>query len=179
MRRPRRPLVLMQPKSLLRLPAAASKLEDLATRHVPAGDRRSGGVAASASRCSASCSAAGKMYYDLVDGGAAGERRGRCASRSWRRGRARSVGDRRPVSERRRSGVGAGRAEEHGRVDLRRSRGCARRSATLTTLRYIGRPERASPAEGYETAHDDEQARIVKDVLTLRVGAKKKAGAAR
>src|SRR5207253_11077819 len=29
-RRPRRPLVLMQPKSLLRMPAAASKLEDLA-----------------------------------------------------------------------------------------------------------------------------------------------------
>src|SRR5580765_5755591 len=30
LRRPRRPLVLMQPKSLLRMPAAASKLEDLA-----------------------------------------------------------------------------------------------------------------------------------------------------
>ena len=35
LRRPRRPLVLMQPKSLLRMPAAASKLERSRHRHVP------------------------------------------------------------------------------------------------------------------------------------------------
>jgi 2-oxoglutarate dehydrogenase complex dehydrogenase (E1) component-like enzyme len=33
------------------------------------------------------------------------------------------------------------------------------------TLRYAGRPERASPAEGYPAAHALEQARIVSDAL--------------
>ena len=50
---------------------------------------------------------------------------------------------------------------------------------TLTTLRYIGRPERASPAEGHQTSHAIEQARIVKDALTYASVSKKKAGVAR
>jgi 2-oxoglutarate dehydrogenase E1 component len=32
-------------------------------------------------------------------------------------------------------------------------------------VRYLGRPERASPAEGYEAAHKREQARIVAEAL--------------
>ena len=36
---------------------------------------------------------------------------------------------------------------------------------TGVTLRYIGRPERASPAEGYLSAHKAEQARIVGEAL--------------
>ncbi|HEX7546061.1 MAG TPA: hypothetical protein VF368_05005, partial [Gemmatimonadaceae bacterium] len=32
-------------------------------------------------------------------------------------------------------------------------------------IRYVGRPERASPAEGYTQAHTEEQARIVSDAL--------------
>ena len=32
-------------------------------------------------------------------------------------------------------------------------------------IRYIGRPERASPAEGYPQTHAEEQARIVTDAL--------------
>jgi len=31
-------------------------------------------------------------------------------------------------------------------------------------VRYIGRPERASPAEGYRSSHDKEQERIVSEV---------------
>ena len=50
---------------------------------------------------------------------------------------------------------------------------------TVTTLRYIGRPERASPAEGYKNTHDVEQARIVRDVLTYAPAVKRKAGASR
>jgi 2-oxoglutarate dehydrogenase E1 component len=51
---------------------------------------------------------------------------------------------------------------------------------TVTTLRYVGRPERASPAEGYNSAHKVEQARIVKDVLSYSPPTtRKKAGAAR
>ena len=34
------------------------------------------------------------------------------------------------------------------------------------TLRYIGRPWRASPSEGYPTAHLIEQDRIARDALT-------------
>jgi 2-oxoglutarate dehydrogenase complex dehydrogenase (E1) component-like enzyme len=33
-------------------------------------------------------------------------------------------------------------------------------------LRYVGRPNRASPAEGYHDAHVVEQARIVRTALT-------------
>ena len=42
-------------------------------------------------------------------------------------------------------------------------------------IRYIGRPERASPAEGYVATHQEEQARIVADAL--EVPAKRKATA--
>jgi 2-oxoglutarate dehydrogenase E1 component len=34
------------------------------------------------------------------------------------------------------------------------------------TLRYVGRPERASPAEGWAAAHTAEQQRIISEVLT-------------
>jgi 2-oxoglutarate dehydrogenase E1 component len=43
------------------------------------------------------------------------------------------------------------------------------------TVRYVGRPERASPAEGYQKVHGEEQARIVAEVLTLREQAKRRA----
>jgi len=35
-------------------------------------------------------------------------------------------------------------------------------------VRYVGRPERASPAEGYEVAHKAEQARIIAEALAVR-----------
>ena len=45
-------------------------------------------------------------------------------------------------------------------------------------VRYVGRPERASPAEGYLAAHNAEQARIVSEVLTVPAPAqRRKAGA--
>jgi 2-oxoglutarate dehydrogenase E1 component len=34
------------------------------------------------------------------------------------------------------------------------------------TLRYVGRPERASPAEGWAAAHTAEQQRIISEILT-------------
>jgi 2-oxoglutarate dehydrogenase E1 component len=37
-------------------------------------------------------------------------------------------------------------------------------------IRYIGRPERASPAEGYHTAHAEQQARIVSEILAPAPG---------
>jgi 2-oxoglutarate dehydrogenase E1 component len=47
-------------------------------------------------------------------------------------------------------------------------------------IRYIGRPERASPAEGYAQTHTEEQARIVTDALTSSqraLGARRASGA--
>jgi 2-oxoglutarate dehydrogenase E1 component len=47
-------------------------------------------------------------------------------------------------------------------------------------IRYIGRPERASPAEGYHTAHAEQQARIVTEVLAAPSGGRETgAGSAR
>jgi 2-oxoglutarate dehydrogenase E1 component len=34
-------------------------------------------------------------------------------------------------------------------------------------IRYVGRPERASPAEGYPAAHAAEQSRIVREALEI------------
>jgi 2-oxoglutarate dehydrogenase E1 component len=50
---------------------------------------------------------------------------------------------------------------------------------TVPLLRYVGRPERASPAEGYKNAHDVEQGRIVETALTYTPTTRKKAGATR
>jgi 2-oxoglutarate dehydrogenase E1 component len=36
-------------------------------------------------------------------------------------------------------------------------------------VRYVGRPERASPAEGYPAAHAAEQSRIIREALETRV----------
>jgi 2-oxoglutarate dehydrogenase E1 component len=35
------------------------------------------------------------------------------------------------------------------------------------TVGYVGRPERASPAEGYKKAHDEQQARIVREAFAV------------
>jgi 2-oxoglutarate dehydrogenase E1 component len=43
------------------------------------------------------------------------------------------------------------------------------------TVRYVGRPERASPAEGYHAAHVVEQGRIVNEVLTIPSSSRKRA----
>jgi len=54
---------------------------------------------------------------------------------------------------------------------------CAAVGNTLP-IRYIGRPERASPAEGYAASHTEQQTKVVTDALAVSdpVGA---AGAAR
>jgi len=39
----------------------------------------------------------------------------------------------------------------------------------LSGIRYIGRPDRASPAEGYMASHQKEQARIVAEALAAPI----------
>jgi 2-oxoglutarate dehydrogenase E1 component len=177
LRRPRRPLVLMQPKSLLRMPAAASRLEDLATgTFMPVLDD----PVASANRDQVQrlvfCT--GRIYYDLI----AGERPANVAIirveelAPWPRDLCEQVVDLYPNVEEvvwaqeEPKNMGAW---TYVQPRLRASIG------TVTTLRHIGRQERSSPAEGYKATHDAEQARIVKDVLTYAPAARKKAGAAR
>ncbi len=157
-----RPLIVMTPKSLLRLPAAASSLAEFthgAFQSVlddpthPAGATRV-----------VICS--GKLYYELVTGAEAAparpalvrqellypypadELRAVLASYQalkevvWAQEEPRNMGAWSFVQERLRAILPEG-----------------------VTLRYAGRPERASPAEGYPAAHAGEQARIVGEAV--------------
>jgi len=176
LRRPPRPLVLMQPKSLLRMPAAASSLDDLATGHFsPVLDDPSTVSSRDQVQRLVFCTA--KLYYDLT----AGEHPANVAVirvdelAPWPREVAEVVDQYPNVDEvvwaqEEPKNMGAW---TYVQPRLRASIG------TLTTLRYIGRPERASPAEGYKSTHDVEQARIVRDALTYAPSSKRKAGAAR
>ncbi|HSE28549.1 MAG TPA: hypothetical protein VLA95_10000, partial [Gemmatimonadales bacterium] len=157
----RRPLVVLTPKSLLRLPAAASSLADL-----------TGGAfravlddpAAIESPRVLVCS--GKVYYDLMAEAEKRERRPaivrleqlypfpaeelqvtlanhlKAREIVWVQEEPRNQGAWRFLHERLQAVLPAG-----------------------ATLSYVGRPERASPAEGYPAAHAKEQARIVGEAL--------------
>ena len=169
----RRPLVLMQPKSLLRLPQAASRLEELANGHFAAviddptiGDRRDD--------VQRVVFCTGKLYYDL----AAKERPANVAIARveelypWPAEQVSRIVDLyRNVTE-------VVWAQEEPKnmgawsYVAPRLRAC---TGNAMLIRYIGRPERASPAEGYVATHQEEQARIVTD--TLEVPARRRATA--
>jgi len=159
-----RPLIVMTPKSLLRLPAAASRLADLASGrfHAVLDD------AAAAERRDAItrlvlCS--GKVYYDLLASRAqhpsvaigrvellypfpAAEiadlvrRYPKLTEVVWVQEEPRNMGARKFVLPKLR--------------DL---------TPTAIAIKDVSRPERASPAEGYPAAHQAEQARIVREAL--------------
>jgi len=160
-----RPLVVMTPKSLLRLPAATSRIEDLVAgrfRHVlwdaerPERDKVTRLV-----MCS------GKVYYDLLaspqrattphiaigrlellypfPAAEIGEYLTRYPNLKeivWVQEEPRNMGARKFL--------------------LPKFRDLAPASITITD---VSRPERASPAEGYPAAHQAEQARIVREAL--------------
>ncbi|MEO7085991.1 MAG: 2-oxoglutarate dehydrogenase E1 component [Gemmatimonadaceae bacterium] len=176
LRRPRRPLVLMQPKSLLRLPAAASALEALTSgTFMPVIDDPKMSLNREAVQRIVFCT--GRVYYDLANA----EHPANVAIvrveelAPWPR-EVEAVVDQYPNVEEvvwaqeEPKNMGAW---TYVQPRLRASIG------TITTLRYIGRPERSSPAEGFQSAHNAEQARIVKDALSYAPVSKKKAGAAR
>src|SRR5687768_8766869 len=157
----RRPLILMQPKSLLRLPEAASTLADLSSDvfHSVIDD-----AAASARRGAITrlvfCT--GKIYYDLAAARANHVALVRVEELyPWPGDHVARIVDLYPAvdevvwaqEEPKNSGAWAYAAPR-----LRVSTGNA------IPLRYIGRPERASPAEGYAEAHKAEQERIVREV---------------
>ena len=160
-----RPLVVMTPKSLLRLPAAASHLADLSDAGFqPVIDDASAAQRADAVSRVVLCS--GKVYYDLL---AAAEKLEAPPAivrveqlYTFPAEDLKAVLDRYPAAkelvwtQEEPRNMGAWRyAEPHLRHQLREGQ----------TLSYLGRPDRASPAEGYPAAHAAEQARIVGEAL--------------
>jgi 2-oxoglutarate dehydrogenase E1 component len=160
----RRPLVLMQPKSLLRLPAAASRLSDLTTGTFrPVIDDVT--TTQQRDRIKRIVFCTGKLYYDLL----AGRRDDVAIVRveelyPWPHDDIARIVDACPNiadvvwAQEEPKNMGA-----WGYVwpRLRVSTG----NAIVT--RYIGRPERASPSEGYAADHTVEQQRIVAEAFTL------------
>ena len=169
----RRPLVLMQPKSLLRMPEAAAKVDDLAGgKFHPVIDDPIASQQREQVRRLVFCTA--KMYYDLAaarkDNAVAlirvdelypwpHEEIGRVVDLYpavedvvWAQEEPKNMGAWTYVAPRLRALVG-----------------------NIQEMRYVGRPERASPAEGYEAAHKAEQARIVAEALTAPAPSKRRA----
>ncbi|MGH7709917.1 MAG: 2-oxoglutarate dehydrogenase E1 component, partial [Gemmatimonadaceae bacterium] len=160
----KRPLVLMQPKSMLRLAQAASRLDELANGRFepviddPAVQRRE--------EISRLVLCAGKIYYDL----AMAERPSHVALvrveelYPWPHEEVSATIDHYPnVSEivwaqEEPKNMGAW---TYAAPRLRASVGNA------LAIRYVGRPERASPAEGFANSHQVEQARIVADAFAM------------
>ncbi len=165
----RRPLVLMQPKSLLRLRAAASRLTELSDgAWQPVVDHGAlDGRDAGAVRRVVLCTA--KTFYDLT------QQEVPSAVAVVRVDQLYPF----PVAELRAvlARYGAVRevvwAQEEPQNMGAWTFVAPRLTALLgaTRLRYTGRPERASPAEGYESAHKAEQARIVAEALAVPEGA--------
>ena len=171
----RRPMILMQPKSLLRLPAAASRLDDLVSRQFqPVLNDDVASKAPDQVQRLVFCS--GKIYYDITekerpasiavirveelspwprDLSAVIDMYPNVEEVVWAQEEPKNMGAWTYVQPRLRASIG-----------------------TLPMLRYVGRPERASPAEGHKRDHDTEQARIVRDALTPSPS-RKKVGAPR
>ncbi|TME34926.1 MAG: multifunctional oxoglutarate decarboxylase/oxoglutarate dehydrogenase thiamine pyrophosphate-binding subunit/dihydrolipoyllysine-residue succinyltransferase subunit [Chloroflexi bacterium] len=163
-----RPLVVMTPKSLLRLEGAASRLSDLtdgAFGPVLDDPERGSDKAAAGVRRVILCS--GKVYYDIVGSpsreGAAGVAVVRVEQLyPFPSDALRAVLDRYPAAER------VAWVQEE-------PRNMGARKFVLPKIRHlvpyqiplgdISRPERSRPAEGYHAAHAAEQARIVKEAF--------------
>jgi len=162
----RRPLVLMQPKSLLRLPQAASHLSDLSSgAFKPVIDDATVGKASERVRRVVLCT--GKLYYDLAASGAKNDSIALVRVEElypWPNEAIARAIDRYPALE---DVVWA--QEEPKNMGAWTFVAPRLRAAVGNTLpiRYIGRPERASPAEGYATSHTEQQTRIVADALTV------------
>jgi 2-oxoglutarate dehydrogenase E1 component len=161
-----RPLVVMTPKSLLRLPQAASRLADLTDSAFASVLDDTGVGAPDAVRRVILCS--GKLYYDLVTSPLRDEQADLAIVRCERlypfpTEDLEAVLARYPGVER------VAWVQEE-------PRNMGARKFVLPKIRHlvpfriplgdISRPERSRPAEGYPAAHQVEQARIVREALT-------------
>ncbi len=157
----RRPLILMQPKSLLRLPEAASHLSDLASGSFrPVIDDPVASENRQAVTRLVFCT--GKIYYDLAPKRAPQVALVRVEELyPWPGNQIAQIVDLYPAIEEvvwaQEEPKNQG-AWSYVAPRLRMSTG----NALLT--RYIGRLDRSSPAEGYAEVHKTEQARIIAEV---------------
>ncbi|MBA3644844.1 MAG: 2-oxoglutarate dehydrogenase E1 component [Gemmatimonadaceae bacterium] len=156
----RRPLILMQPKSLLRLPEAASKLIDLTNGSFQHVINDSSVAERETVKRLVFCT--GKMYYDLLPVRAPHIALVRIEELyPWPGTAVAEIVDLYPNLEEvvwaqeEPKNMGAW---SYAAPRLRVSTGNA------LVMRYIGRPDRASPAEGYAEAHKREQDRIIAEV---------------
>ena len=175
----RRPLILMQPKSLLRLPEAASKLGDLTSGGFrPVIDDPVSSQIREAITRLVFCT--GKIYYDLAPRRAPHVAIVRIEELyPWPGNQVAQIVDLYPAIEEvvwaQEEPKNQG-AWSYVAPRLRMSTG----NALLT--RYSGRPDRASPAEGYAEVHKKEQERIIAEVNTpvqQPAGAKRRGMAAK
>jgi 2-oxoglutarate dehydrogenase E1 component len=158
----RRPLVLMQPKSLLRLPEAASKLSDLTDVGFstviddPA-------VAESRDQVKRLVFCTGKIYYDLLAKRAPHVALVRVEQLyPWPHDEVARIVDLYPAAQ---EVVWAQEEPKNMGAWTFVSPRLRVSTGNAMIVRYIGRPERASPAEGYASSHKAEQERIVSEVV--------------
>jgi 2-oxoglutarate dehydrogenase E1 component len=161
-----RPLVVMTPKGLLRLKPAGSTLEDLASGEFrPVLDDPS----PNRERVERLVLCQGKIYYDIAGHEQRANATGVAVARieqlyPFPTERAQAVFARYPNlrevvwAQEEPQNMGAWRAIRH-RLEETKPEG--------VPLLYVGRPWRASPSEGYPTAHLREQDRIVRAALGL------------
>ena len=164
-----RPLVIMTPKSLLRLPQATSRIEHLAeTRFFPVlGEPR-----VDEEKVTRLVLCTGKIYYDLKGHATRENNEGVAIGRVellYPFPQAQILERGRALPEPARGRVGAGGAAQHGRPRAHVAAPAADPARRDLEFGYIGRPERASPGEGYPAAHTVEQNRIIRTALDLDV----------
>jgi 2-oxoglutarate dehydrogenase E1 component len=162
-----RPLVVMTPKGLLRLKDAMSSLPELAQRSFqPVIDD----PAAEHQTVERLVLCTGKIYYDIVGHEARAAATHTAVARveqlypfpvAAAAGLTASYPNLREIvwTQEEPQNMGAWRTTRH-RLEEALPPGA--------TLRYVGRPWRASPSEGYPTAHLHEQDRIVREALAER-----------
>ncbi|WP_309233570.1 multifunctional oxoglutarate decarboxylase/oxoglutarate dehydrogenase thiamine pyrophosphate-binding subunit/dihydrolipoyllysine-residue succinyltransferase subunit [Conexibacter sp. W3-3-2] len=163
-----RPLVIMTPKSLLRLPQATNRIQHLAdTQFFPVlGEPR-----VPHEKVTRLVLCTGKVYYDLVGHESRKDNEAVAVGRiellyPFPEGQVRELIDSYPnlqevlwVQEEPRN-MGA-RAHMFPRL--------MQILPEHLSLGYVGRPERASPGEGYPAAHNTEQTRIIRTALDTSV----------
>jgi multifunctional 2-oxoglutarate metabolism enzyme len=168
----RRPLVVMTPKSLLRLPAAASRPSELSSGAFRSvlDDPRFADHAKAAAKVRRLLLCSGKIYYDLIGSEQFADAKDVAVVRVERLYPF-PAEELQPVIDR------YGKIESFAWVQ-EEPRNMGARKFVLPRIRHlvpyhiplgdISRPERSRPAEGYPTAHSFEQARIVREALTGR-----------
>jgi 2-oxoglutarate dehydrogenase E1 component len=160
-----RPLVVVTPKGLLRLKDAASSLAELAEggfRPVIDDPRTDKDAVRRLVLCS------GKMYYDVVGHGARAQAGTVAVARieqlyPFPTGEARELVASYPSLDE----VVWVQEEPQNMGPWRSIRHRLEEATGDLPVRFVGRPWRASPSEGYPTAHLIEQDRIVRDALTV------------